>query len=330
VIGSWRGWAWWLALSAAACARREAVSKAEQSAPTHVAAVEITEEVSAPPSVKSAAALPAIPSALTNAPIVALRSIPAAPRAGHFAAQLETYGATMEAELVVTLTGRPRHFRRAVALARLGQALGLTLVAPAALRPVAAGTLADMLRNEPAAIALLRARAITANDGTVDVLIRERPRAAFRALGDRSTELRRWARWASSAEPLSKEDEALTSSYVALRVLDYLSASVTPGQVLYDQATRELLLWDNPNAFSEGLREDALEGALTALRSVRRFPSELRAALSSLDRARVRTLFQPGAFESWLLPPRALVGLDERRATVLSLMDSRSIESQGP
>jgi hypothetical protein len=270
--------------------------------------------------------LPPLATDPLEAPIVSLRSLAPTPYAGHFAAKLEHEGAVVEAELAVTLTGRPRRHRRAVALSRLAEALGLGVVAPAVLRPVGIGTLADLLKSEPAAIALLRARAVVTHDGTVDVLVRQRRRPGLRTLGPRSAELRRWADWASSPEPLADEDPALTAGYVALALLDYLSASTVPGSVLYDEPRRELLLWENPSAFSDGLGEGALNDALAALRSVRRFPKELRVALAALDRDRARALFQPSAFETWLLPPRALIGLDERRAAVLTLIGANAVE----
>lgn len=319
-----------LLLPTAACARGDDPHESARGTATQPEAARTSAIASStiPPQAAPPAGEPPSPLAADplEAPIASLRSLASTPYAGHFAATLAHADTAIEAELAVTLSGRPRHHRRAVALSRLAEALGLHLVAPAVLRPVGIGTLADLLKSEPAAIALLESRAVVTHDGTVDVLVRQRHPPGLRTLGPRSAELRRWAGWASAPEPPADEDPALTASYVALAVLDYLSASSVPGLVLYDEPRRELLLWENPSAFSEGQGEGALNDALAALRSIRRFPKELHAALAALDRDRARALFQPGAFETWLLPPRALIGLDERRAAVLTLIDARAAE----
>ena len=83
---------------------------------------------------------------------------------------------------------------------------------------------------------------------------------------------------------------------------------------------------DNGTAFPPHPDAPTLDHMLGSLRAVARFPRELRTALAGLDRRRAAAAFAGGGFGTWLLSPRTLVDLDERRAALLTLVEARIAE----
>ncbi len=69
-----------------------------------------------------------------------------------------------------------------------------------------------------------------------------------------------------------------------------------------------------------------LDHLLRRLRALARFPRGLRDALVRFDRGRAAATFTAGGFEAWLLAPRTVVELDERRAALLTLVEARIAE----
>ena len=86
------------------------------------------------------------------------------------------------------------------------------------------------------------------------------------------------------------------------------------------------MLDDNREVFPPHAAALAVEQLLLRLRAVARFPRGLRDALTRFDRERAASALAPGGFDSWLLSPRGLIELDERRASLLSLLEAQVAE----
>ena len=209
-------------------------------------------------------------------------------------------------------------------------------VAPiAAERHLGAGEVAALLeaqRQESAA--LLGGRLRVLNDGTVTALLVAPAAgsawdlaAAARVDARGSHEVRTWERWAASPEPAADERPRLTRDFVEMLVLDYLAANALRRTVLLDRGQGRLLLDDNREAFPQTTEQLAVDRLLQRLRPVARFPRGLAVALAAFDRERARAALAPaGSFDGWLVSPRTLIELDERRAGLLSLILARAAE----
>jgi len=210
-------------------------------------------------------------------------------------------------------------------------------VVPATVvRSVSTEELGAAFADEPDVQAYLTAHAAMQNDGTVAAVVMAPSSgdesSAWKELSRREMELeemveaRAWAASATSVEPLPNENKTLVRDYVEALVLDYLSGNVMRRSVLFDETTSTLLLADNDGAFPWKSAYNVSRGEarlLDRLKPILRFPRTLRDALLRFDRTRMGEIFTAGAFESWLLPPRTLVILDERRATLLTLIQAR-------
>jgi hypothetical protein len=162
------------------------------------------------------------------------------------------------------------------------------------------------------------------NDGTVDALLAARAPAARPIEPEHAREAATWEVWARSTAPAQGEDPALLHDYVEMLVLDYLAANVVRRQALVTTGERRaLVLADNGSAFPWRPEASSLDRMLRRLRGVERFPRGLREALLAFDRGRSDAAFAEGGFDSWLLPPRVRLELDERRATVLTLIEAK-------
>src|SRR5262249_34378561 len=172
------------------------------------------------------------------------------------------------------------------------------------------------------------------NDGTVDVLLATRSSASAGSPweGARGSpidvvegrEAARWERWAEAAAPVPGEDGALLRDYVGMLVLDYLAANVGRRTVM--RAGSALVLVDNGSAFPPRTDQATLDRMLRRLRTMARVPRRLREALVRFDRERAAATFNEGGFERWLLAPRTVVEIDERRAALLTLVEARIAE----
>jgi hypothetical protein len=110
-------------------------------------------------------------------------------------------------------------------------------------------------------------------------------------------------------------------------VLDYLAANAMRRTLLVASARDALVLDDNREAFPVAAEGAAVDQLLRRLKPIARFPRGLREALTAFDRERARrVLAPPGTFEDWLVSPRGLIELDERRAGLLSLIVARVAE----
>lgn len=217
------------------------------------------------------------------------------------------------------LLSAPTAYRAPLAYYLLAKALGMRVVPATVVRAV---PLADLGAAEGDAQALLGDLRVQ-NDGSVDVLLRRRVEGkAFDPRDDHETAT--WDRWAASASPAAGEDGALLRDYVEVRVLDYLAADQARPEVL--RTGSGLALADNASAFPPRVDPPTLDRMLRRLRSFARFPRGLRDALARFDRERAQATFTAGRFEGWLLSPRAVVELDERRAALLTLIEARVAE----
>ena len=240
-----------------------------------------------------------------------------------------------KATLSLSLASAPTAYRRPLAYARLAEALGMHVAPIAVERHLGAGEIAALLeaqRRESAA--LLGGRLRVLNDGTVTALLVAPGAgsawdlaAASRVDARGSHEVRTWERWAASPEPAGDERPRLTRDFVEMLVLDYLSANALRRTVLLDRGQGALLLDDNREAFPQSAEQLAVDRLLRRLRPVARFPRGLAAALAAFDRERARAALAPaGSFDEWLVSPRTLIELDERRAGLLSLILARAAE----
>lgn len=238
------------------------------------------------------------------------------------------------ASLVVALTSAPTAWRRPLAFYRLARALDATVVPAVAARPIGFGELGALVSADAEALAMIRGRAAVQNDGTVDALLSARSTAAAGSPWEapagsaidpkRAAQIAIWERWASSPAPAPGEDARLLRGFVEMLALDYVAGHVARRRALI--AGGAIVLDENGEAFPLHVEPTSLDQLLRRLKRVARFPRPLRAALARLDRARASELFAGGGFDAWLLSPRALVELDERRAGLLSLIEARIAE----
>lgn len=225
--------------------------------------------------------------------------------------------------------------RRPLAFARLARALEMRVVPRTVVRRVTTGELGDLLANDAEARAYMTAHAAVLNDGTIDALVvapsRGDATTAWKTMSRRDVvldelpDVRVWTRAVTSPEALPDENKALLRDFVETLVLDYLSGNVSRRNVLFDDAS-EILLVDNDGAFPAKNFPTGETKLLDRVKPIVRFPRSLRDALVRFDRERARRVLLPGTFESWLLSPRTLMLLDERRSTLLTLVEARIAE----
>lgn len=265
------------------------------------------------------------------------------PAAGVFDATIKLPGSASRerARLAIALLETPTAHRRPLAFYRLANALGAHVVPISAESRVGAGDLADLLEGQPAALRVLKFRSSILNDGTLAVLLTS-PSAAGddrspwgesrgRAIAvSGAAEFETWAAWSAHRAPAPFENTRLLRDYVEMLALDYLAANVLRKTAVLDDANGSLLLVDNATAFPLDVDPRALDRLLGLLRECARFPRSLRDRLARFDRASAAAVFQPGSFDTWLLTPRSLVALEERRAGLLTLIEARIAESTNP
>jgi len=350
-------------LSVAACSSRGAGSSKRaavdaedggaQAAPSRTAAGSKGEGEAAPerssPTVTSAAEGPVaapermdpIESDLARASVTALT-----PRgelsAGVFDASVSIPArATSEAARIsIALIDDPYAYRRPLAFYRLARALGAHVVPASVARRIGVGELGALLADQPLLLSFMKARAAIQNDGTIDALITA-PGASggaspWTAMGplarevamNGSAEMETWAGWARSLEPAPSERTPLLRGYIEMLVLDYLSANVIRRSAMLDEATGSLLLTENATAFPVNPDPRALDPILDRLRASARFPRGLRERLTRFDRTAAAAALAPGGFDTWLVSPRSLVTLDERRAGLLTLLEAKVAEAE--
>ncbi|AUX48613.1 hypothetical protein SOCE26_101520 [Sorangium cellulosum] len=226
----------------------------------------------------------------------------------------------------------PLAFRRPLAFYRLARALGAHVVPAAAARRIGIGELAALIGREPAGRKLLR-RFVVMNDGTVDALVLApapgppgprwiAPRRTSIRFDD-APELDVWARWARSPSPARGERASILRDYLEVLVLDYLAGNGLRKEIVLDVSAGALSLEANASAFPPHVKVHALDRQLDRLAAAARFPRALRDALARFGPEEAAAALRPRGFEGELVPPRALVELEERRQTLLSLIGAK-------
>ncbi|WP_437576962.1 hypothetical protein [Sorangium sp. So ce887] len=224
----------------------------------------------------------------------------------------------------------PLAFRHPVAFYRLARALGAHVVPVAAARRIGIGELAALIGREPNARKLLRRFAVM-NDGTVDALVlapapgppgprwvsSRRRSVRF----DDAPELDVWARWARAPSPARGERTSILRDYLEVLALDYLAGNGLRKEIVIDVSAGALSLEANASAFPLHVKARELDRQLERLVEAARFPRALRDALVRFGPEMAAAALRPGGFEDELVPPRALVELEERRQALLSLIE---------
>lgn len=224
--------------------------------------------------------------------------------------------------VVLATHHNPRPSRRALAAFRVARALRLRVVPRTEARRLSVAALTELLHAEPAALALVEPRVVVGNDGAVAALVqRECPGRELR-LGPAGP-FRQWAAWAASLEPLEKRAAQSTRDYVEMAVLDFLVGNVGRHAVFVEERSGRLCLAHHTLAFPGFVAPEAMDLLLERLRPVVRYPPGLAAALKRFDRQAARAALQGGPFASWLVGPREIVDLTERRTTLLTLVRAR-------
>jgi hypothetical protein len=111
---------------------------------------------------------------------------------------------------------------------------------------------------------------------------------------------------------------------------DYLTANWdrwSGGNVARAGADGDLLYVDNDGAFYEHPPPDSLERQLALLRRLVRFSRSFVAALRALDEAKLIEAFGDERPGEPLLPRAVVDGVEERRRTIVRLVDERVARS---
>ena len=232
---------------------------------------------------------------------------------------------------VVTLAtkGNPRPYRRPLAFYRLAQTLGYDQVPRTELRRLPTGKVSQLLPSAPEVRQYLAGRATVTNDGTIAALLVQHVPGKQAQLVD-DQRLARWAELASSADPIPAAERGYVRDYVAVLVLDYLAGNVERRSVIIAERGGRLAAADNRTAFPGYVSPESLDIPLGRLEQVIRFPKDLKRVLADLDRETVTRQLIRGRFEDRLLGPRQLTDLMERRATVMTLLESRLLQYGDP
>jgi hypothetical protein len=223
----------------------------------------------------------------------------------------------------IAIASAPTALRPPLAFARLARALGMRAAPVAVMRAFSLGELGAAADKQIEAQAILRDARVQ-NDGRVDVLITAAWPSGTPIDPQHGREIAAWERWAASPTPVPNEDARVLAGYVEMLVLDYLSANVARRSALLGEHALHLV--DNATAFAPHPDGPTLDKLLRRIRAIARFPRGIRDALARFDRARAAAIFQEGAFETWLLTPRMLVEIEERRATLLTLLEAKIAE----
>ncbi|WP_437733846.1 hypothetical protein [Sorangium sp. So ce1335] len=339
------------ALLAASCARRSsersgapagaiaALADAEAAPATGASPARSSgEPPAAPATVAVAAADGRTARDLQRAPLRALR-LTGKPADGRFEATLELGAAEdgaapreAKVKLAPAQKKNPLAFRRPVAFYRLARALGARVVPAAVARRIGIGELASLIGRDPAARKLLRRFAVM-NDGTVDALVLApapgppgprwmAPRRRSIRFDD-APELDVWARWARSPSPARGERAPILRDYLEVLALDYLAGNGLRKEIILDVGAGALSLEANASAFPLHVRTRELDRQLERLVEAARFPRALRDAIRRFGPEQASAALRPGGFEEELVPPRALVELEERRQALLSLIETK-------
>lgn len=239
------------------------------------------------------------------------------------------------ATIALALISAPSAHRRPLAFARLAHALGAHVVPSTIERHLGAGEVVALLEGQPVLLGKLRGKLAVENDGTlVALLSAPRPAsegeawdtAAVTALHPTSALLvKRWEGWAGAPVAAPGERARLVDATRAGDAGARLSGGArdAAGRCSTWPSGRRWAPSGQPEAFPDHVQRALVDAAATAAGGGALSPGCAERARALRLRARRQVVLHPGGFEDWLVSPRSLVELDERRAGLLS-----SIEAQ--
>lgn len=213
-----------------------------------------------------------------------------------------------------------RRYRGEIAASRLARALGLVNVPRAEPRAFDAAALRALqpdfdAKALPDADGHIRG-AITAWIPGYEVLPLEQPSARAG-----------WEPWLTDAsKPVPFDQRSLAKDLSVLVAFDYVTGNWdrwSGGNVAKDGRAGTVLFPDNDGAFYDPPPADSLARQLALLRRVTRFSRAFVALLRSLDEPKLTGIFGDETPGQPLLPARVVHDVDQRRRTVVALVDAR-------
>jgi hypothetical protein len=224
-----------------------------------------------------------------------------------------------------------RRYRGEIAAYRLATALGLSRVPRAVPRSFDATALRDACTTAPGSAEQFDREALVDADGTIrgafidwidDYHALPLEDAAWRA---------RWDPWVfDPAARIAAADRPLASAISTLIAFDYLTANWdrwSGGNVARAGAAVDILYVDNDGAFYERPPPESLERQLALLRGVVRFSRRFVDALRALDRPKLVEAFGEERPGEPLLGDAVVAAVEERRRTILQVVDDRLARS---
>jgi hypothetical protein len=224
-----------------------------------------------------------------------------------------------------------RRYRGEIAAYRLATALGLVNVPHAVPHAFDAAALRAACTSTPGAAEQFDREALADADGTV--------RGAFvdwipdyRVLPlEESTWRARWEPWMiDPSARVPKGERALASAISTMLAFDYLTANWdrwSGANVARAGADGDVLYVDNDGAFYERPNPESLDRQLAFLRRVVRFSRRFVGAVRALDEPRLAEAFGEERPGEPLLPPAVVAAVEERRRTLLRVVDERLARS---
>jgi hypothetical protein len=224
-----------------------------------------------------------------------------------------------------------RRYRGEIAAYRLATALGLANVPRAVPRAFDAAALRAACTSAPGAAEQFDHEALVDAGGTVrgayvdwvaDYRVLPLEESAWRA---------RWEPWLiDPSARVPKAERPLASAISTMLAFDYLTANWdrwSGANVARAGADGDVLYVDNDGAFYERPNPESLEHQLAFLRRVVRFSRRFVESVRALGEPRLSEAFGEERPGEPLLPPAVVAAVEERRRTLLRVVDERLARS---
>jgi hypothetical protein len=224
-----------------------------------------------------------------------------------------------------------RRYRGEIAAYRLAAALGLANVPRAVPRAFEAAALRAAFASTPGAAEQFDREALVDADGTVrGAYVDWIPDYRVLPLEESSWRLR-WEPWLiDPSARVPKADRTLASAISTMLAFDYLTANWdrwSGANVARAGADGDVLYVDNDGAFYERPNPESLDHQLAFLRRVVRFSRRFVEAVRALDEPRLSEALGEERPGEPLLPPAVVAAVEERRRTLLRVVDERLARS---